>query len=46
VLLDDLPAHSGVRAIAAAVADGLGVPRLAGRAPQVLLPLTSRAASG
>jgi 4-alpha-glucanotransferase len=46
VLLDDLPAHSGVRAIAAAVADGLGVPRLAGRAPRVLLPLTSRAASG
>jgi 4-alpha-glucanotransferase len=46
VLLDDLPAHSGVRAIAAAVADGLGVPHLAGRAPQVLLPLTSRAASG
>ena len=46
VLLDDLPGHGGVRAIAAAVADGLGVPHLAGGAPRVLLPLTSRAASG
>jgi 4-alpha-glucanotransferase len=34
VLLDDLPAHAGIRAVAAAVSNGIGVPRLAGGAPR------------
>ena len=48
VLLDDLPAHAGVRAVAGAVSGGLrgeqnGVPRLAGGAPRSTY---RRAASG